>query len=330
MPEPVDRCRSCGEPLPDGALSCPSCGAAVEDESDAPDNGSADGAPESDPPTTPPPAGGSASNELVRRVAKLQAWADGASALGVTLPSMPPWAEEFGREPGGAEGWLEVARGVERLAQRRVVTALEEWDRKTKTRLARLEAYSVDGRLERDQMEDVLHSARAGDVGQALATFQQVDRVVTLKERHLDQARDELERLVSLLRDMEALGLEPPEPPTQVGADLERELRGGRLAPLKQRLRGVRQEAVARLKQSLPQYVTTYGEFLLRERSDGLPIELEASELARGAREFVRGHPEEALRRLRLLAQVHGAPGGRAGRGPGGDGPKSTGAARTA
>lgn len=332
MPEPVDRCGSCGEPLPDGALTCPSCGAAVERDADVPEDGSAPTPRDAELAAAAPPPGASASTELVRRVAKLQAWADGASALGVTLPSMPKWAEEFAREPGGAEGWLEVARGVERLAQRRVVTALEEWDRKTKTRLARLEAYSVDGRLERDQMEDVLHSARTGDVGQALATFQQVDRVVTLKERHLDQARDELERLVSLLRDMEALGLEPPEPPASVGADLERELRGGRLAPLKQRLRSLRQEAVARLKQSLPQYVTTYGEFLVRERSDGLPIELEAAELARGAREFVRGHPEEALRRLRLLAQVHGAPGGRSGRAPtgGADGPKSTGAARTA
>ncbi|MCI4320279.1 MAG: zinc ribbon domain-containing protein [Thermoplasmata archaeon] len=319
------QCEVCGASLPEGASSCPACGASALAPSEKGDaSGARSGA---DPPA--PASSPTSAAELTRRLATLQLWNDGSAALGVTLPSLPSWAEELARETPGQDGWIEVVRGVERLAQKRVVTALEEWDRKTKTRLSRLEAYSVDGRLERDQMDDLLHSARTGDIAQALATYQQVDRVVTLKERHLDQAREELERLVSLMRDMEALGMAPPEPPSQVANELERELRGGRLAPLKQRLRSLRTQAVNRLKDQLPAYVTQYGEFLLRERGDGLPVQLEATELGRAAREFARGRAEESLRRLRLLAQVHGTPSARSRRANApGVGP--TGASRTA
>jgi hypothetical protein len=76
---------------------------------------------------------------------------------------------------------------------------------------------------------------------------------------------------------------------------------------LKQQLRALRQQAQNRLKVGVPRYVTKYGDFLVGERNAGLPVELEAAELARGAREFHDGKPEEALRRLRVLAQVHGA-----------------------
>ncbi len=131
------------------------------------------------------------------------------------------WAEEAARSSPNSEQWSEVIRGVERLVQKRVLTALEEWERTTKSRLSRLEAYAVDSRLERDQIDDVLHSARSGDLSQALAMFQQVDRVVTLKERHLDQAREELERVVALLKDMQALGVDPPQDPTEIAEDLE-------------------------------------------------------------------------------------------------------------
>jgi hypothetical protein len=192
------------------------------------------------------------------------------------------------------------------LAQKKAITALESWEAQTKSRLVRLAAYSVDGRLERDQMEDVLHAARVGEVSQALATFQQVDRVISLKERHIDQAREELEHLVSLLRDMQALGIQPPENPTKASEELERELRSGRLAPLKQRLRSMRQEALRRLKEEVPRFVSAYGSALVRERDSGLSVQLEAAELARGSREFSDGKVEESLRRLRILAQVHG------------------------
>jgi hypothetical protein len=270
--------------------------------------------------------------EAAQRLGQIRQWNEAARSLGVTLPQLPAWAEEsmaLGIDP---DGWKDVARGVERLAQQRLVAALEIWERETRNRLTRLEAYAVDGRLEREQIEDVIHSARAGEMAPALTAFQQVDKVLSLKERHLDQAREELERLVSLLRDMQALGLPTPQEPSEIAEDLERELRSGRLAPLKQRLRTLRSQALTRLEAGLRGYVGQYGEFLVRERAEGANVELEAAELARGAREFAKGHPEEALRRLRVLAQVHGTGLGRQSRNrpTGGDPSELRGASRTA
>ncbi|HZY92022.1 MAG TPA: hypothetical protein VFG07_04510 [Thermoplasmata archaeon] len=280
---------------------------------------------------TPPRSWGSdaPSGDLARRIARLKQWSEAAPSLGVSLPALPSWAEEAMRRGTGTEAWLEVVRGVERLAQKSVVTALEAWEQATRNRLTRLEAYSVDGRLERDQIEDILHAAHQGDLSLALQTFQQVNRVVALKERHLDQAREELERLVSLLRDMVALGLDVPADPDEIAEELERELRGGHLAPLKQKLRGLRLQAVGRLKTSVPRFVSQYGEHLVRERADGVAVELEAAELARAAHAFAKGRPEESLHRLRILQQVHGAGFGRPGGRVRGDGPP-TGSSRGA
>ncbi|HTT34368.1 MAG TPA: zinc ribbon domain-containing protein [Thermoplasmata archaeon] len=292
-------CAHCGTTLPDEADRCPVCGESVRGgtppspavEEPTPRDAGGDGRPASVPP----------------RMVRLRQWAEWSQPLGVTLPTLPGWAEEASRHGLDRGAWLEVVRGVERLAQQRVLVALETWERATRNRLTRLEAYSVDGRLERDQIDDVLHAARQGDIAPALQTYQQVDRVVALKERHLDQAREELERLVSLLRDMEALGFALPADPTEAAEELEAELRGGRLAPLKQRLRSIRLQTVTRIKTALPAYVAEYGAFLVRERSGGASVDLEAAELARAARAFVEGRPEESLRRLRLLQQVHGA-----------------------
>jgi hypothetical protein len=239
-------------------------------------------------------------------LARLNQWSEGTQALGVQLPRLPEWAEEMARSASNPEPWAEVVRGIERIAQKRIVGAFEDWDKRTKVRLTRLEAYSVDSRLEREQIEDAIHSARAGEIPQALASFQQVDRVVALKERHLDQAREELERVIALLHDMEALGIEPPQDVTEVADDLESELRAGKLAPLKQQIRAIRLQAVTRLKTALPQYISEYGDYLLNERAHGIATELEAVELARGAREFFRGRPEDGVRRLRALQQRHG------------------------
>jgi hypothetical protein len=224
------------------------------------------------------------------------------------MPKLPAWAEEAARTSSNPEPWAEVVRGIERIAQKRIVGAFEEWEKRTKARLTRLEAYAVDSRLERDQIEDALHSARTGDVAQALSSFQQVDRVVALKERHLDQAREELERVIALLNDMQALGIEPPQDSAEVADDLESELRAGKLAALKQQIRAIRLQAVTRLKAGLPQYISEYGDYLLSERAHGVATELEAIELARGAREFFRGRPEDGVRRLRALQQRHGLP----------------------
>jgi hypothetical protein len=299
--EPVE-CPQCRSPVPAGADECPACGADLREVPAA-----ATTAPARAVAADPRAVG----SDLTRRVARLQQWAEAAEPLEINLPMLPPWAEEAARSGPGSEPWLEVLRGIERLAQRKIVGALEEWERRTKQRLARLEAYSVDSRLEREQIEDVLHAARAGEITAALQTFHQVDRVVALKERHLDQAREELERLISLLRDMQALGIPTSLDADVVSEELERELRAGRLAALKQQLRALRLQAVNRLRVGVPEYITRYGAVLVEERNDGTPVELEAAELARAAREFSRGRAEDALRRLRVLAQVHGSGLGR-------------------
>ena len=330
MASPSSVCPHCGAPLPAEALVCPSCHRVVDRTAD-PD-------PIADAPIPDEPAGPAAepsvdsaaargrapaktsarrggppppnpfAAELTRRLARVNQWAEGAEPLGVEVPRLPAWAEEAARSSWNPEPWAEAVRGIERIAQRRIVAGFEEWQKRTRARLTRLEAYAVDSRLERDQIEDTLHAARTGDIAQALATFQQVDRVVSLKERHLDQAREELERVVALLRDMQALGVDPPQDPTNVEDDLESELRAGKLAPLKQQIRALRLQAVNRLKAGLPRYIADYGDYLLEERGHGIATELEATELARGAREFFRGHPEEGLRRLRALQQTHGLP----------------------
>jgi len=327
-------CATCGAPLEPGAAACPKCGtpveirpalAAPESPSDAVPEGDPEPVTES-PPAPPEPkpvprrgvpaAPNPFAAELSRRLARLAQWGEAAQPLGVDIPTLPPWAEEAARTAPAPEPWVEVVRGIERIAQRRIVTAFEEWEKSTRARLTRLEAYAVDSRLERDQIEDVLHAARSGDLAQALATFHQVDRVVTLKERHLDQARDELERVVALLKDMSALGIDPPHDPNEVAEDLAAELRAGKLASLKQQIRALRLQSVNRLKSVLPRYISEYGDYLIEERTHGVATELEAIELARGAREFFRGRPEEGLRRLRALQQRHGMPPSRPARVP--------------
>lgn len=314
-------CPNCGAPVPPGAPTCSVChtplgpapeGRTLDRRADDPLRAAAPSKPPGaaarrTAPTTANPFGA----ELARRLTRLAQWADGAGPLGVTVPRLPTWAEEAARAAPNPEPWAEVVRGIERIAQQRISVALEDWERRTKGRLTRLEAYAVDSRLEREQIEDTLHTARTGDIPQALATFQQVERVVALKERHLDQAREELERVIALLKDMQAIGIDPPQDPGEVAEDLESELRAGKLASLKQQIRALRLQAVNRLKAGLPRFVSEYGDYLLTERHHGTPTELEATELARGAREFFHGHPEEGVRRLKSLQQRHGRPPGR-------------------
>ena len=322
MADEVSQCPQCGAEVAPGLLLCPSCHSLLSPTSDRQSPPS--------PREVPAPTGRSrartvghrgalpATNpfaaELSRRLSRLGQWTEGSQTLGVDLPRLPAWAEEASRTAPNPEPWAEVVRGIERIAQRRIATALEEWEKRAKARLTRLEAYSVDSRLEREQIEDVLHAARSGDIPQALSSFQQVDRVVALKERHLDQAREELERVIALLKDMQAVGLEVAQDPEEIAEDLESELRAGKLASLKQQIRALRLQAVNRLKAGLPKFITEYGDYLVVERTHGVATELEAIELARGARDFFHGHPEEGLRRLRALQQRHGFPPGRSGR----------------
>ena len=202
-----------------------------------------------------------------------------------------------------------MLRGVERIAQQRIVQGLEGWARETGNRLRRLEAYSVDSRLEREEIDDALHAARTGELARALGTYHQVARVVALKERHLDQAREELERLVSLLRDMEALDLLAPDDPAELAREIERELRRGRLAPLKQRLRAIQSEAHEQLAAVIPTLVRRWGDLLLRNRAQGHRVEAEAAALARSGRAYARGRLDESLRELRHLAALRAGAG---------------------
>ncbi|MGI0053642.1 MAG: hypothetical protein ACRECR_05235, partial [Thermoplasmata archaeon] len=281
----------CGGALPTGAASCPVCDAPVEA-----------GRRGADP---APPA---SREELGRRLAKLSQWAQAARPLGISVPSVPEWAEGFARTGAEPDAWLDVVRGVERIAQQKIVQALEASSRDGRARLERLEAYAVDSRLERESMDDALHAARTGEIARALATYQQVDRVVALKERHLDRAREELERLIGLIQDMGALGLGSPDDPEALAEELERELRRGQLAPLKQRLRDIEGEARAELERGLPRLIARFGDQLVRRRAEGLPIEVETTRLARAARSFARGRPEEAARELRQMVPTRKDP----------------------
>jgi hypothetical protein len=295
----IRRCAHCGSALAPTAESCPVCDAPV---------GTA-------PPPAPParsadvPMRGEAGrradrDELERHAGRIRQWAQSAQPLGLTIPELPAWAAELVAAGDDAEAWGEVLRGVERIAQQRVVVGLEAWARDTQARLRRLEAYSVDSRLEREEIEDALHAAKTGEIGRALATYQQVARVVALKERHLDQAREELERLVSLLRDMESLDLLAPDDPDELAQEIERELRKGRLAPLKQRLREIQAEAHEQLAAVIPTLVRRWGDLLLRSRTQGHHVEPEAAVLARAARAYARGRLDESLRELRHLAAL--------------------------
>ncbi len=320
-------CPACGATIDDGSRRCPSCRTLL--------------APTDDPPAAPEPRapargradpgsrGGARgienpfASELNRRLARLAQWSEAADPLDVDVPRLPAWAEEAASRSRNPEPWAEVVRGVERLAQRRISEAIARWEERTNARIARLEAYSVDSRLEHSQVEDAVHAARVGDLAQALATFQQVDRVVALKERHLDQARSDLERLLAFLRDLEALGLVDAGEPAAVAGELERELRTGRLASLKQRLRLLRSHAAERTTESFPEYVAQMGDQLAADRGATAGVEADARELAAAARAVAKGRPEDGVHRLRTLKEARGLttprpPSGGRRRGPAG------------
>ncbi len=317
---PNDRlCPTCGATVSEEFLLCPSCHSFLRpsEEPAAPTP-----APRAPPRPAPAPAAAppraaakpvpraAEANPLAaefhRRLARLSVWIDAAQPLGIDLPRVPAWAERALANSTTPEPWAEVVRGVERLAQQRIVTAFERWDARMETRLGRLDAYSVDNRLEREQIEEALHSARVGELDHALTTYQQVDRVVALKERHLDQARDDLERLVAFLKDLEALGAVPAGEPADVVAALEEDLRSGKLAPLKQQIRTLRQEAKNRFRERLPKYVAQIGDRLAEEKARGGTPDADARELAQGAREVRDGRAEAGARRLRALLRSRG------------------------
>ncbi|HEV2316061.1 MAG TPA: hypothetical protein VGV89_00595 [Thermoplasmata archaeon] len=287
------RCAQCGSPLAANAKTCAVCDTPVSAPAVAPQAGASPG------------SGAPGQREAMdRRLAKLREWAHAAGPLGIRVPELPNWALEFVHSGEDPDRWQEVVRGIERIAQQRIVQSLEKWAQQCEGRLRRLEAYSVDSRLEREEIEDALHAARTGEVARALSTYQQVTRVVALKERHLDQARGELEKLITLLRDMQALDIPVPDDPEELGEELEQELRRGRLADLKQHLREFQGEVHQTLGRALPQLVTRYGDLLVKNRGSGGRVEGDAATLARAARSLASEHYEDSMRELRRLAPL--------------------------
>ncbi|MCI4351917.1 MAG: hypothetical protein L3K14_00810 [Thermoplasmata archaeon] len=318
------RCPNCHERVSLDDERCPHCGAALDVIPQPPPPAAVRVEIVGSPRLPAPSSGGkelAVAPDLARRFSKLQQWAEMVEPLGLTLPVLPRWAEEAARRASDHDRWAEVLQGVERLAQNQILTSLEEWQRDVRTRLTRLEAYAVDSRLERDQMDDAVHFAKAGDISRALTAYQQVDRVITLKERHLDTAREDLESVISLLRDMAGLGLTVPQEPDELNQELERELRSGRLASLKQQLRLLRSHAMEDVQRELPAFISQYGGYLKDERMRGTPVETEIAELGRGARLFAQGHSEDALHRMRRLLQMHGSGTFRTSRPPTAGGP---------
>ncbi len=236
----------------------------------------------------------------------LAQWAEAARPLGVELPVLPSWAQETSARSEHPELWAEAVTRTEQEARKRCSELVDRLYDRLAPRLVRLEAYSVGTRLEREQLEDAARSVRTGDVASALWTLPQLERVIVVKERHLDQARDDLERLLTFLRDLEAIGVRGEGDPTTVGPELESQLRSGQLAPLRQRLRTIRSRAADSLAAALPNYVGRVGDRLLIERSRGLSTDSDARDLAEGARRVLDGRAEEGARLLRRVGGPRG------------------------
>ncbi|MCI4357437.1 MAG: hypothetical protein L3J99_00095 [Thermoplasmata archaeon] len=294
MSDDTAPCPHCAEPMPKGLSECPACGQALSDVA---------------APTAAKGAGGAengTSTEVAERLHLLERWRAAAETFGVELPMVPRWVEARARQSNGE--WIGFLDEVEQGARAKTLEALSGWEKRTLGRLQRLESYSIDGRLEREQVEDAVGAARAGEIARGLGVVQQVDRVITLKERHLEAARQELEHLTELVRDIRALRISVPYEPKELAEELEGVLREGRLAPLKQQLRALRLDIVRSLRASLPSYVARYGEFLAAERDHGRDVGASIAELARSAKAYSDGRPEEAVRRLKLLAEDRALP----------------------
>lgn len=251
-----------------------------------------------------------APEELLRRIERLGHWSEASPALGLELPRLPPWVLEAVTRAPPWEVWNGAIQRLEQEARHRADRRFHEMIDRLAPRLARLEAYSIETRAEREELEEATRAARSGDLALALSLFPQVDRVVGVKEHHLDQARDDLERLLTLLRDLEAIGFEGVDRAQDVSAELERELRAGRLVALRQRLRASRTRASSVARGALADYVARLGERLRLERTRGLATDRDVRDLAEGARAIVDGQVEEGARLLRRIGAPRGVRAG--------------------
>jgi len=271
--------------------------------------------------------------EIERRAAKLRAWGEAVGPMPVDVPVLPSWAGATVRYDDDPGPWLELVRDLERIGTRRISEMLSVTARKLRARVARLEAYSMDSHREREEIDQAVHAADTGDIATALDGFRRIDKVVAVKEQQLDQARGDLEHMVTLVTDMEALTLQPPERGELLGPRLEELLRHGDLHGLHSELTSIRTRTEAALHEELPSLVSRLGDRLLLERARGNRVDRDVTELARAARAIARNRMEDAMNHLRRIGSTYGGIVGLLGpHSPGSNGPRAAprGASRTA
>ena len=298
-PEGTRSCPGCGRSVPPERSTCDACGAAMPHEL-------GHNAPPASRSAAPASTNLTAPDALVQRIDRLNEWIRAARPLGLDLPGLPGWAKDSVVQLGFPQTWESTVDRVENETRERCSELLGQLRSRLEARLVRLEAYAIETRLERSQLEAAEQAARLGDLATALWTFPPLDRVVAVKERHLDQAREDLERLFTFVRDLEAIGLHAVDEPTGLASELENELRAGRIAPMRQRLRAVRASAVELLRTALPGYVNKVGDRLVAERDRGLVTESDLRDLALGARQVLEGQPEEGAHLLRRVGAPRG------------------------
>jgi hypothetical protein len=290
-------CPGCGSKVPSSLARCDTCGheraaAAAGDPAES---------------RTEREAAPAVSLEEVReRIDRLAQCSDAARSIGVMTRRFPEWVTGVVERIGPSRAWLDAIELLEREAVERCAPAFEQMRARLAGRLDRLEAYSIDTRLERGQLEEAEEAWRAGELGRAIWPLPNLERVVIVKERHLEQTRDDLERLLVFLRDLEAIGLRAGPSATELAQQLEPELREGRLAPVRQRVRAERAAATERLRSVLRDFVTTLGDRLAVERTRGLASETDVRDLALGARQVLEGTPEDGARLLRRVGAPRG------------------------
>ncbi|MGI0151794.1 MAG: zinc ribbon domain-containing protein, partial [Thermoplasmata archaeon] len=283
-------CPTCGEPLAPGVRTCPVCSLLK-----APERESllgAAGVPTEDGET----------EVWEARLARLRGWVEAGPLLGVTIPDFPAWAEDIAREsfkdPGDRTRWQAALREVEAAASERLLASVEVGFHRIEERIQNLNAYSVDTGLESDGVREAITALPRGDPDELLAAYKRLDRVVSLKERHLEQARSDFAEVTELLRTTHALGITAQTDPEEIQKEFEAELRKGKLVPLKQWLRRIRSEAQAAAQSAGPEKVRLIGRSIADAKGRGEEISSDAGSLARAARAFATGDTEVAVRAL--------------------------------
>jgi hypothetical protein len=306
-------CKVCGAEMPPEASACPRCRAPrlvsapptspsepkgkttkAEEDLQALLSGMAGRAPR------PSGSGKGGSTKLSPRLdehfQRLQSWQEGARRLGVEIPLLPGWAREAASNAQEEDKWEETLRGLERVAHVDITRALEAWQKETASRITRLEAYGIPSPNEKKQLTEVGRTSRAGDLTRALELYQKVDKVVTLKERALDEVRDAVEAFGALVADLQAVGLPLPTEDTAIVATLEKQLRQGKVGEVRTLVTELREKAQETLTKGLPALVNEAAERTAGEKAQGKDVSQDVGVLARSARALRRGKMEEALR----------------------------------